>query len=380
MECEFQLMSPKGRNGIIQINKFMKKTFWLAAILVIVAGIWVGLKPNQSNQTIKIGVVSPLTGGKAQVGEGLRHAILLGQQDFGNTKKQYEFVFEDSAGESAKSASAVQKLISIDKVSALISISSQDGNITAKAAEEYGIPHISIANDSKVAHGEYNFVHWTPLDEQAKLFIEELKRRNIKNVAIIGENNDSSIANIDAFKKYIAGTDIKIVWHENFNKGTSDFRTMITKLKESNPELIMLQAFSPALEVIAAQLKELKVATPVSSITNIGTAKDLKPFEGVWYVSGGQPSEDFNSKFKAGSGYDSTIGAHYGYEIAQIYLTVFEKTDDLSGENIKEEIKDFDFSKFDSITGLSGQDSEGQFISPGAVILIQNGKNVEVRN
>src|SRR3989344_4197936 len=293
----------------------MKKVITTVVVL-LVAGIAIyTLKAENDVGVVKIGVVSPLTGGKAQVGEGLREAIKLAQKDFGNTKKQYEFVFEDSGGDPKKSASAVQKLVSIDKVNALISIASQDGNITAEAAESARIPHIAIANDSKITEGDYNFVHWTPVDTQAALFVDELQRRGVMKVEIFGENNDSSIAAIDSFKKNSEGTGIEVVWAENFNKGETDFRTMIIKMKGANPELIMLQAFSPSIEILAGQLKELKVNIPVSSITNIGVAKDLKVFEGVWYVSGGQPSEEFNSKFKAQTGYDSTIGAHYGYEV-----------------------------------------------------------------
>ena len=102
----------------------MKKTI-ITLSLIIVALLSVNLfRPEKTTEIIKIGVVSPLTGGKAQIGEGLKEAIKLGQKDFGPTKKQYEFIFEDSAGEVAKSATAVQKLISIDKVDALISITS----------------------------------------------------------------------------------------------------------------------------------------------------------------------------------------------------------------------------------------------------------------
>ena len=72
-------------------------------------------------------------------------------------------------------------------------------------------------------------MHWTPVDTQSKLFADELQRRGVKKVAIFGENNDSSIAAIDSFKKNSEGTGIEVVWAENFNKGETDFRTMIIK-------------------------------------------------------------------------------------------------------------------------------------------------------
>lgn len=354
----------------------MKKLITTIVIVLIASVAFYVFDSSKIDGTIKIGVVSPLTGNKAQVGEGLREAIKLAQKDFGTTKRQYQFIYEDSAGDSAKSASAVQKLVFIDKVNALVSITSQDGNITAKSAEEASIPHIAIANDQKISEGEYNFIHWTPIYTQSKLFVEELKKRGIKRVAIFTELNDSPVATVESFKRDIGNENIEVVWEERFTGGETDFRSMIAKNKDKPADLIMLQAFSPSIEVLRRQLVEMGVNTPVSSITNIGVAKDLKVFEGVWYVSGGQPSAEFNQKFKDQTGYDSTIGAHYGYEVAQIYLTIFEEVDDASPEYVVQNIKSLDLKNFDSITGLSGVDSQGQFISPAAVVLVQNGKNV----
>lgn len=357
-----------------------KGFLWVVGIIIVFFIFWTFQgKSGNSTVTTKIGVVSPLTGGKAQIGEGLREAIKLAQKDFGPTKKNYQFIFEDSGGEPAKGASAAEKLVSIDKVSALISITSQDGNIANRAAEKAHIPHFGIANDHNVSKGDYNFVHWTPIDSQSGLFVQELKKRGIHNVAVFVENNDASIATIASFKKYVENTDITIVWMENFNKGTSDFRTEIQKMKNAKPELIMLEAFSPMIEVIATQLKDLKITTPISSITYIGTAQNQKLFEGVWYVSGGQASEDFSNKFEAQAGYLPTIGSHYGYDVARIYLTIFENNSNISGDSIVKVIKNFDFSHFASVSGITGMDADGQIISAPAVVTVKDGKTVVIK-
>ncbi len=357
----------------------MKKIL-IAVCVVLLAFITIYLfDAGSDTSTIKIGVVSPLTGSKAQVGEGLREAIELARKDFGETEKHYEFIFEDSASDPARSASAVQKLVNIDRVNAFISITSQDSNMVSKAAADARIPHIAIANDSKVAKGEYNFIHWTPVETQVDLFLTELKKRNISRVGIFTEVNDSSVATVEAFKRKSGAANIEIIWEQRFAPGETDLRSLILKNKDRKVDLIMLQAFSPSIEILKRRLQEVSIVTPVSSITNIGVAKDLKVFDGVWYVSGGQPSLEFSRNFKKQTGYDPTIGAHYGYEITKIYLSIFESTTDTSGDSIRNKITNFDFKKFDSITGLSGMDEEGQFISAAATVIVKDGKNEEIK-
>ena len=80
---------------------------------------------NQSgNATVKIGVILPLTGSLANVGAGMRDSVMLAAED-ANAKggiggRQIELVIEDTACDQAKAIPAINKMITRDKIVALI--------------------------------------------------------------------------------------------------------------------------------------------------------------------------------------------------------------------------------------------------------------------
>lgn len=362
----------------------MKKSIF-AVLLVIVAIVIIVVvaitkKPSSeqtSSDVIKIGVVSPLTGPKANLGEGLKQAITLAQKDYGPTKKTYQFIYEDSQGDAIKSANAVQKLITVDKVDQLVSISSQDGNITGKAAEDAKIPHFGIANDAHVEIGEYNFAHWAPVQAQAELLVKELQKRGYKKVAFLMEQNDAWVATEEAFKKAIQGTDITIVHEEKFTKDVTDFRTMLGTVKNSQPEIIVLESFSPMAENVANQKKQLGITIPLTAMTSIDTVQDLKPFEGDWYTSAHPATGTFAEEFQKQAGYPPTVGANYGYDIAKILFEVYDNATDISGPAIVKALNDFDYTKVKSSLGtLHGINADGRIFSDAALLQVKGGKKV----
>jgi len=361
------------------------KNLWGVVILVVVVVIVViiasaGGKKADAN-VIKIGVVSPMTGPKAALGEGLQQSIMLAMKDIGPTKKKYDFIYEDSQGNAVTSAEVTQQLISVNHVNALMSITSQDGNIVGKAAEAAHIPSFAIANDERVENGDYSFTDWVSAETQAALMVQELQKRGYKNVAFIMEQNDAWVATLAAFQADIVGTDIKIVYLDKFTDDVQDFKTDILKMKASNPspDIVMLESFSPYAETFVSQMKQLGVNIPVTSITAIGTAQTFKPFEGDWYVSGKLSTDNFAQAFQAQAGYPQTIGANYGYDIVHILVGVFDNTKNTSGPAIRDAIKNFDFSSIPSAVGtLHGLSPKGRVQSDAAVLMIKDGKQVDV--
>jgi branched-chain amino acid transport system substrate-binding protein len=359
----------------------MNKKLWIGLsliVVIIVAIVLVTRKPETtSTDTIKIGVVSPMTGPKSKLGEGLKQAIILAQTDIGTTKKHYEFIYEDSKGDAAAGAAAAQKLIAINKVNALVSISSQDGNIVALAAQNAHIPHFGIANDTHVENGDYSFTHWAPAEAQAQLMATELQKRGLKKVAFLMEQNDAWVAALSGFETAIANTDVKIAYQEKFVTGTSDFRTMLQKVKQANPDVLLIEAFSPMAEQMAKQAKELGLKPVITSITAFGVVKDFTPFEGNWFVSGKLSTEDFAKKFEAQAGYPQTIGANYGYDVARILIAAYDNATDISGPTMRDTLRSFDYSSVPSSVGtLVGLNEKGRIKSEAAVLMIKNGQQV----
>lgn len=156
-------------------------------------------------------------GDEATLGESNRNAILLAASQLSSsTKYNYQLVFEDDQFNPALGATAVNKLISVDGVSALISFGSPVGNAVSPIAEADHVTHINdFASDPHVASGTYNFVDYTPAYKDSSLFIAELKKRNIHNLVFFGQQDNPGVTAIiaDFLRDASSTPGIKIFLH-----------------------------------------------------------------------------------------------------------------------------------------------------------------------
>ena len=81
----------------------------IAVIILIVVGIsYFGKNSSQptAKESIKIGVILPLSGTAALIGEAARNSAILAKESFGKTKNTYELIFEDDQIDSKKTVLA----------------------------------------------------------------------------------------------------------------------------------------------------------------------------------------------------------------------------------------------------------------------------------
>lgn len=365
------------------MNKLIK---WIIGIIVVVAVVaisyFVSNNPSKvSTKSIKIGVVAPMTGDLAFLGEGIRDAMLLAKQDLKSTQYNYELIFEDDQLDSKMTASAVNKLISVNKVDAIVSFGSGPGNVVAPIAEQNKVVHFGIASDSNVAKGEFNFIHWTPPSEENKVFVKELQRRGIKKLGVFKSNTQGAAAVIADLKEKIKGTNIKIVTDQVFNSGEKDFRSIISKAKNSGAEIYLLMAFSPELEVLAKQIKEAGINTPLTSIECFELSEQVKLFEGEWYVNAASPTENFANKFEAKTGKNPTLGAANAYDIFNLVVFATDGFRDSTKPKSKQIANELTTIKdFNGVLGNLNVNESGVVISRASVRMIKDGKPVTIEN
>lgn len=307
------------------MNKITKIVIGIVALVLVVWGITsLATKDVHTNSptqkpTITIGVTLPLTGDIAMLGQSNKNAIQLAynQLDTKNLKYNYKLVFEDDSFKPSIGATTAHKLISIDGANALISFGSPVGNVVSPIAEAAGVPHLNdFASDPHVATGQYNFVDYTPANEDSKLFIQELQKRRITKVVFFGQqDNPGSGAIINAFLSGVKSTNIQVLSTQMITTGTRDFRTQIEKVKDLGAQIYIIELSSPELETVTTQLRTLGVNTPVTTMETFEFSDQLSLFEGMWYVNDADATQWFMDlytktynqapKFGAANGYDS---------------------------------------------------------------------------
>ncbi len=358
----------------------------IAVILVAWCVASVAAKKNpETRPTVRIGVTLPLTGDVAMLGQNSRQALLLAREQLPkNTKYNYEFVFEDDQFRPQAGASAANKLISIDNVSALFSFGSPVGNAVSPIAEKAKVPHINFfASDMNVANGDYNFVNYTPPYKDSEMFIKELNKRGVKTVAFFGQQDNPGVgAIIAAFENDIKNTDIKVLSNQKFNTGSRDFRTQIAAVKNLNPDIYVLEATSPELEILTKQLREAGIQTPVTSMEAFEFSSELSLFEGMWYVNAADPQQWFVNLFAKRYPNDTPkFGAANGYDSLNLIVRAAEEIGDGKTVPTREEIRDA-LSKIKGFDGALGNnlsvDEHGVVVSGAVVREIRNGSPVTI--
>jgi branched-chain amino acid transport system substrate-binding protein len=357
----------------------MKKRLWAVVIVVALILIAYFAKPNQDNAVVKIGFSIPLTGNMAFAGEGIKIAAQMAKESFGQTNHNYEFIFEDDEFKPEKTASVVNKLINVDKVDAVVSFGAAGGNVVSPITEQNKIIHFGVTTDLNVAKGDYNFIHFTLPPEQTKAFVEELNKRGIKKVAYFVLNSQGYLATEADVKDNLMKAGIDLVSEQKFNTGEKDFKTYISKAKLTNADIWVLGAQSPELDVLAQQIKDFGINTPITSINSFEVSKNPSLYEGQWYVGSAAPSQKFVDIFTNKAGYSPTFGSANIYDIVSLIIAGAENSSIAQDhKNLLEQIRSIE--DFNGALGLLNFDGEGAVISKAAIKIIKNGKPLILSN
>jgi branched-chain amino acid transport system substrate-binding protein len=313
------------------MNKTTQIIIGIIVAIIVIVGIWYGVSRKSiaptAKEPIKIGVIGPLTGGGAAFGKSLVAAIEMAKEQLSTTRYKYEIIVEDDKSNPTESANAAQKLINIDKIKALITITSGTGNAVAPLAELAKIPHICVCSDDAVSKGRrYSFNNLVFPEDEAKVLVSELNKRNLRKVAIISMQHPGINKIVDEIIKEANNTGVKIVFEERFVKGTTDFKAIFLKAKSKSPDIYVIQSFPPELEMIGQAYRELGIKEPLT--TNAAFAISAKPelFEGFWYVDASLKDEKFKKEFaeKYPDIRFNPRSAPYGYDSFNILVTAFE--------------------------------------------------------
>jgi branched-chain amino acid transport system substrate-binding protein len=241
--------------------------------------------------------------------------------------------------------------------------------------------HFGIASDPNVAKGEFNFIHWTPPSAENEALVRELQKRNIKRIGIFEVKQQGIAAIMEDLRNKIKGTDIQIVSDQAFSAGEKDFRSLILNMKKDNPEIILFETFSPELEILAKQIKEAGIKTPLTATEAFEYTDQINLFEGEWYVQAADATENFASAYKAKFGSEYKLGAPNVYDSFNLIVAAYEKIgknsaskpDTTSIVNALTHIKDFN----GALENLS-IDSDGVVWSKAVARMIKDGKPVTI--
>jgi branched-chain amino acid transport system substrate-binding protein len=222
--------------------------------------------------TIKVGVYGDLTGQTSSFGQSTKNGIELAVEEInaagGVGGKKIQLIIEDDQGRPEQAKTVVQKLISQDKVQAVLGeVASTNSLAAAPVAQEAKIPMISPSSTNpKVTEvGDYIsrvcFIDPFQGSVMAKFAANTLKA---KTAAIVGDvNSDYSKGLTQFFEEEFTKLGGKVVAKEAYTQTDPDFKGQLTKIRNLKPDVIYIPGYYGQVGIIAKQARELDMTMPL---------------------------------------------------------------------------------------------------------------------
>jgi len=231
-----------------------------------------------AKESIKIGFTVALSGPGAGAGTEQYRAYEVWREwvnskggiyvpEYGK-KLPVEFVYYDDASEPARAKSLYEKLILEDKVDLLLAPWGTFIHLSiVPVIEKYKIP--VIGNTAGVdlekineLGTKYMFFTWPTPKTSAlayTMFVERFKD-DVDKIAILYVQSDFTVANAKWNKKFIEDRGIaKVVVYEGYPFGTKDLKGLLLKVKEANPDVVIVHSYPADAILVTAQMKELNI-------------------------------------------------------------------------------------------------------------------------
>lgn len=233
----------------MRISSLRRLFLLLAAVPLLCASL---ADAEANPHPVKIGVVCPLSGPLAVVGQTVKNSVAMADQEFDISSK-VEFIIEDDQFIPKNTVTAVQKLIEIDKVSGLITFGSTTSLSVADMAQQHKIPLVAIAMSEKLTENR-NFVfrHVTEPVTQIALIAREMRKRAYKTIGIVAASQDATLALRDAL---VIEAPAKIIVNEEVLPSEADLKALASKIRVKNPDAVFLSVLPPQLSILSRELR-----------------------------------------------------------------------------------------------------------------------------
>lgn len=225
--------------------------------------------------TIKIGLIEPLSGSVAYNGksavQGAKLAVSERNRNGGVNGKKVDLAIQDGQCMPSSSVNAAQRLILEEGVVSLIGAFCSSATVAVMpVAKQYETPLLSGVSSSAslTKKGNPYFFRSSGTDALlAKAFAEVIANKlDLKKVAYIGVNDDWGRGGVKAFSGDLEALGVQTVMVEYFKHGTTNFYTLLTKLRSTDADGVFIAAETQDASVLIRQLEQFGINIDVFGV------------------------------------------------------------------------------------------------------------------
>jgi branched-chain amino acid transport system substrate-binding protein len=229
------------------------------AFLVLACALVVGL-PAAALAKVKIGVTLSTTGPAGSLGIPEKNTIALLPKTIAG--KSVEYIVLDDASDSSAAVVNTRKLISENKVDAIIGSTTTPNTLAMiDVAAEGETPVISLASSARIIEpmsAKKAWIFKTPQTDTMMVLaiLEHAAKRGMKTMAYIGFNDALGEAFFAEFEKFAETRKIRIVASERFSPRDTSVTAQVLKLLATNPDMVVIGASGTPAVLPARTLAE----------------------------------------------------------------------------------------------------------------------------
>ncbi len=359
---------------------------------LLAAGLLLLASCAKQSDAIKVGEYASLTGKEAGFGQTSHHGVVLAIEEInaagGVLGKKLELAYEDNQTKAGESATAVKKLLSREKVIALIGeVSSGRSLEAAPIAQAAKIPMIApAATNPKVTEtGDYIFrvCFIDPFQGtvMAKFALADLKA---KKVAIISSvSNAYSVGLAKFFTETFTKGGGAVALEQKYSEGDKDFRAQLTAVKAAGVEAIFVPGYYTESALIVRQARDLGITVPFIGGDGWEDEQLLKiagdALNGCYYSTHFSPENTdpavgkFVGKYKTRwNGEIPGAFSALGYDAVYVLADALKRAGTTDGAKLRDALaatKDFA-----GASGVTTIDQDRNATKPATIIAIKGGK------
>ena len=344
-----------------------------------------------ATSSIKVGEVDPLSGGVSQFGIGCHQGYVLAFEQInaagGILGQKIELVTEDDQSKPGQSATAVRKLITQDKVVAILGDATSSATLeSAPIAQSDKIPMITpTATNPRITDvGDFIF-RVCFLDEfqgrvLARFAREKLKAQKIFTLTDVKQ--DYSVDLLKFFKDEFTSLGGSIIGEQSYSTGDTDFRAQLTPIRVARPDAVYVPGYYQEVALIIKQGRQIGLRMPFIGCDGWANQALIaiggKAIDGCFFTNHFSPDDQTPVVKSFVTNYQQKYGAMpdtfsaLGYDAARVLAEGIRRAGSSNSQAVRDAVSQT--AGFQGVTGQISFDAKRNASKPGLIVTVKDGR------
>lgn len=305
-----------------------------ACTLVAFSAAGCGSKTGKESDAFNIGAALPLSGAVAYYGDSAQKGITIALEEVNAAGgvlggRTLAVTYEDTQGNAKGAAAGVRKLISVDRVPAIIGAgSSAESLAVVKIADENEVVLLTpISSSAELRGAGKYFFRSCPSDaDQARMLARMVHDKGFGKVGVVFSNSIWGNSMKNNFVKEFTALGGAVLTQQSSEIDDKDFRTQLLNVKQSGPDALVAITYAKEGGRLMKQAAELPLGlqafgadpwTIADFLTIAGPAA-----ENAFYTAPGRydgpEAKEFTAEFVARYQKEPDVYAYHGYDCLKL--------------------------------------------------------------